>query len=918
MRYRFKALGSIYLNIDCQEFLERLLKEPAVLKHIDKEYEISLEGIPPCDAACPAGIKVKSYVNLIANKRYLEALSIIMQDNPFPGICGYVCPHPCEDECTRSDLDMAVKIRELKRWAAEYEMSRRPLAIEPYPVKYDEKVAVIGAGPSGLVTALDLTKMGYSVTVYEKEKKAGGTMRYGIPEYRLPERMLNFELSYLKKVGISIRTGRKVSSVHDLFQQGYKAVIMALGTLKGNKLNIPGADLPGVWDALNFLKMCNQGPPPEVKGTVVVIGGGNSAMDAARSAKRLGAGEVIIAYRRSRGEMPAYEEEIEEAVAEGIDIKFLSIPFKIIGDSEVKGIEMLEAELREPDRSGRRRPIPKEGSNLFIDASMIIIAVGMHPELDDFQGEIEIRKNGLIKVTESNETSAPMVFAAGDVVTGPSSVVKAIETAHNTALAIHKIFHKEDANRSCPPMPVIKTKPVSTDNLVDCRPEERYNTSIMNKESSKCLSCGSCFECDICLSSCDYKVILGQVDDNRFLMKVPTDFKVNSPGNGRLRTKEGIFDIQMYSLTPTVNVERCIGCGRCEDSCVYNAITVRHYKSKPQHAEVDTDICRVCGACTGACPTGAIQQGPLSDLSLLSEAGGIVSRTNGPVQISSIWDKGSACFENDFVGVTGLRRIGPSLLVQILGKGAPSIQFDSEHISHYLSNDNDIDELISRTNELLRLVGADKDLVGKDSSSQGDREFEVSVVQKEENSPLFNGLSILKETYKSNLGELAMDKSVQLENAYFTAEGLPVLNEMAEAVSELGEVTDLESFLIINKTKLMNTDFQGLKIALDCDGEPLVDFFNGLKNLEVVYKVPKCNRFKWERPGPNDRTEALDILKAARAADAEMFITTSPDNHSFISTITRKEAWRRTNIKVIDIFSFIRNSQRNMEVQQRE
>jgi len=319
----------------------------SILKVDGENYNIEVKGLPECSKACPAGINVKAYVNLIANRKFEEAVKVIRQANPFPAICGRICTRPCEDNCEQGVNGDSVSIRALKRYASDYELVRRSLIIEPCERIYDEKIAIVGAGPAGLSAAVDLIRMGYPVTVFEAQKDPGGMLRYAIPSYRLPKRILKREIDWIKNLGVEIKTGKRIKDPATLFKKGYSAILIAVGTPKSLPLGIEGEDADGVIDSLLFLQQINTNCPMEVKGDVVVIGGGSTAFDVARSAIRLGAKKVTLAYRRGLKEMPAENEEIKDAQDEDVKILTLAIPKRIIvKKGKLTGIEFLKAELK--------------------------------------------------------------------------------------------------------------------------------------------------------------------------------------------------------------------------------------------------------------------------------------------------------------------------------------------------------------------------------------------------------------------------------------------------------------------------------------------------------------------------------------------------------------------------------------------
>jgi len=411
-----------------------------------------------CINACPAGIDVPSYVSLIAQGRYTEALEIHRERNPFALTCGRVCPAFCEDKCRRGDIDEPIAIRMVKRLMADREIEK-PWTPKKLEGPKNKKVAVIGAGPAGLTAALRLAQLGYPVTVFEKLPVAGGWMAVGIPEYRLPRNVLNKEIENIKRAGVEIKfnqaLGKDFTTDDLLNKQGFSAVVLSIGAHKSRRLGIPGEDLPGVYHGTEFLKDVALGKIPDVKGKrVAVVGGGAVAVDAARTALRLGAGKVHIIYRRTREEMPAWKEEIHAAFHEGIQFHFLTNPVGVLGPEMVTGVECQLQKLGEFDSSGRRRPIPIEGTEFeaaefVLDADILIPAIGQAPDLACFDGtkNINTNKNGTVAVSPDLATTQEAVFAAGDLTLGPATVVEAVGQGNKVAIAVDNYFKGKKVER---------------------------------------------------------------------------------------------------------------------------------------------------------------------------------------------------------------------------------------------------------------------------------------------------------------------------------------------------------------------------------------------------------------------------------------------------------------------------------------
>lgn len=402
----------------------------------------------PCQNACPADQNAWGYVTLIGEGKFREAIALIKESNPFPGVCGRVCFHPCEGKCRRNQVDKSVAICSLKRFAADMDMN----SLDPYRPEVAQpngmKVAIVGAGPAGLSAAYFLVQRGYGVTVFESLPVAGGMLAVGIPEYRLPKEILNAEIAAITDLGVEIKLnsafGRDITT-EQLFADGYKAVLMATGAHAGQKLGIPGEDLEGVAEGVSFLRDLALKKPIKAQGRVAVIGGGNVAIDAARSALRLGATSVSVLYRRDKDDMPAYHEEILEAEKEGVHIHTLVIPKSIIGENgRVTGIECVRASLGEFDSGGRRKPVVITGSEFVLPMDMVIAAVGQKPDLSYLNGDgVMMTKGGTIETDSGLATARAGIFAAGDSVRGPASVVDAIADGRRSALTIDRYLGGE-------------------------------------------------------------------------------------------------------------------------------------------------------------------------------------------------------------------------------------------------------------------------------------------------------------------------------------------------------------------------------------------------------------------------------------------------------------------------------------------
>ena len=397
-----------------------------------------------CQNACPVSQDVPTYLALVKEGKFEEAYKVIRQTNPLPLVLGRVCNHPCESKCERGNLDEPIAIRHIKRFVADYAYENH-FEYNPQPKQMrNERIAIVGSGPAGLSAAYDLAIDGYEVTIFEALPVAGGMLAVGIPEYRLPNSILNYEIERIKKMGVEIKLNTCIETIEDLFSKGFKAVFLAIGAHSERKMDIPGESLKGVYWGVEFLRSANLGKQVELGKSVIVIGGGNSAMDCARVAKRMGA-DVRIVYRRERKDMPAIEEDIEAAEQEGIKLDCLSIPIGIMGDGKVSKVKCARMELREFDRSGRKKPYKIEGAEYVIEADAVIESIGQFPESDFLNdGKIKLAKNRTIVVDQRTlATNMEGIFAGGDAVSGPLTVIDAVAAGQRAVSSIKRYLRGE-------------------------------------------------------------------------------------------------------------------------------------------------------------------------------------------------------------------------------------------------------------------------------------------------------------------------------------------------------------------------------------------------------------------------------------------------------------------------------------------
>ncbi len=521
-------------------FDEGMAKQRAAYKlypqAVPNAYAIEKKGIAACRNACPSGQRVQGYIALIRENRYDDALRVIKEDNPFPGICGRICNHRCETACNRALLDQALDIRALKRFVTDkvYEKPRRP--VEPIAPTMSRRVAIIGAGPCGLTAAQDLCRAGYPVTVFESLPVAGGMLRVGVPEYRLPKEIIEREVADIVDLGVDLRLNSPTTNLDDVFRQGYDAVLIAVGAHEGIRLPIPGADLNGVLINTVFLRDVRLGNPPELGDRVIVIGSGDVAMDCARTAVRFGK-EVHVHYRRTIDEATADPLEIEHAQAEGVAFHYLSNPVEILGDgnNHVVGVRFVRMELGEPDESGRRRPMPIAGSEHVIPCDNVIFSVGQRAGLGFIPESVGVGLTREATIAVNPNTFAATragVFAAGDVTKGTAFVIEAVDSGHKAAASIHRYLQGEDLEPpSKPELPVVRlTKEEIQERVahgearvaprvrMQARTVEERKRSFdevnigftdqeAQAEAARCLACGVCSECLSCWYICGMKAI---------------------------------------------------------------------------------------------------------------------------------------------------------------------------------------------------------------------------------------------------------------------------------------------------------------------------------------------------------------------------------------------------------------------------
>ena len=483
------------------------------------------ECLSPCRQLCPAQINIPAYVELASQGKYAEAVNIIKERNPLPLICGRVCPAPCEQACRRAAVeDEPVHHNYIKRFVADWEMNtpdRKKPSVLPGT---GFKIAVVGGGPGGLTAAYFLRRLGHGVTIFDSKPALGGMARYGIPEYRLPKKTLDFEINEILELGVEVRTETALGTDITIpeLESDFDAILLVMGAWDNSSLRCEGEDLEGVWKGTEFLQKRELGIDVDLKDkTVVVVGGGNTAMDACRSATRMGAAKVSLLYRRTRNEMPANKVEIDAAEHEGIEYLFLAAPTRLVGDESgrVKQIEYIKMELGEPDKSGRRRPVPIEGSETLLDVDVVIAAIGQRPLVDWCTDDLKERGLELTRwdtiVTDdvTLQSGIPYIFSAGDIWSGPALLVDAIGTGRRAARSIHRFLRGEEMGFDEGTYHEPTSIPISTQVLItgvsdqpkitqpELPVEERIKTfeevdlvltpELMKAEAERCMRCGT-------------------------------------------------------------------------------------------------------------------------------------------------------------------------------------------------------------------------------------------------------------------------------------------------------------------------------------------------------------------------------------------------------------------------------------------
>ena len=606
--------------------------------------------IAPCQNACPAHVRSQEYVDLISKGKFQESLDLIRERCPLPSAIGRICPHPCEVDCNRNHVEEPINICGLKRFVANHVYNNIEEKIEFLEEKKDKKVAIIGSGPSGLTVAYHLAKRGYPVTIFERESVAGGMLRLGVPNYRLPPKALEVDIEHIKKLGVEIKTNTPIGppgpTIKEL-RKDFDAVYIGVGLPVSRRLNIEGEDLENIIYGIDFLKACSLGEEISVGKNVLVVGGGDVAVDVARSALRKGAERVEMLMLESEDIIPANTWEVEEAKEEGIIFNVSRGPNKFVGaKGKVIGLETLHCSSVF-DKDGRFNPVLEECTEDVTDGDMVIVTIGQAADLAFLDKDIKVGRG--IEIDRNNfQTSVSGVFAGGEVANGPGSAIKSIASGNKAAIAMEKYLKSEDISKLTETIPDYdKEEVVSKEDLQDLESilkEPRKNNTHISpeirkknfeeftkgmdeksamEEANRCLSCGVCEECFECVKSCVADIIDHEKIDETISLNIGS--VILSPGDAWLSCydirKGTQYRWKIVSPIAEVNEEKCIGCGECRDICPFEAIekneTTAEFKGlrdsfnpsvkiTRNKSKVNPDTCKGCGACVAICPVGAL------------------------------------------------------------------------------------------------------------------------------------------------------------------------------------------------------------------------------------------------------------------------------------------------------------------------
>lgn len=538
--------------------------------------------VAPCNEGCPVGIDIEGYMNLLRQGRKQEAVDLLLRENPMPAVTGRVCYHPCENACNRRQYDEAVGIRAVERMLGDMALAEPPT---PKVGTRAGKVAIIGSGPAGLGCAYHLARMGYAATVFEAASEAGGILRLGIPDYRLPPAILQGEIDRIRGMGVEIRCGVRLGT--DLAWEeldGYDAVFLATGAHHSRRLGLEGEDAQGIHSGLKFLRQVSQGESPEVGSRVLVLGGGNTAMDCARTALRRG-GQVEVLYRRTRAEMPAIDEEIEDAEREGIRLSFLVAPKAIrVEGGKVTGLECLRMRLGDPDASGRRRPVPVENSDFFVAADMVLTAIGEEIDLKSLPGDVET-DNGAVAVSPLGAATTRF-FAGGDLVAQPRTVAHALGAGKRAALGIdHALRRATGEKLDDVPLAALRYGGLGNVSMIRWQDDDPVVRHDAVNEVTR-------FE---------------DLNMDHFPRRPRLQGEQLAPDLCRQDFTEVLGGLQPEAAM--AEAKRCFNCGvcnTCELCLIFCPDLAISLQDDGTGFDIDYDYCKGCGVCNAECPRGAM------------------------------------------------------------------------------------------------------------------------------------------------------------------------------------------------------------------------------------------------------------------------------------------------------------------------
>ncbi|MGA1867513.1 MAG: FAD-dependent oxidoreductase [bacterium] len=622
---------------------------------------------PSCMVACPVYTDTQGYVQLVAERKYNEALELIKKVNPFPSVCGRICHHPCEENCRRKDIDGSIALRELKKFITEHTKEYRKKTRHKAEIKYDQKVAIIGGGPSGLTAAHDIIKAGYPVTVFEKEKNAGGMLSQTIPAYRLPQEVLQEDIYDIASLGVEFKTGVAIGknySFDKLIQDSFDAIIIATGLPLSNSLPLENIGTAGVELAIPFLKAAKLNQIKEIPSEVIVIGGGNVAMDVARTARRLGAQIVNIVCLENEEEIPAWDWEIEESIEEGITINYRLGPHKILDSNcTLKGC-VFKKVTRVFDEEHRFSPLYDESELTEIAGQMVIITIGQRSDLTFLESHPEfLNKNRLNINLQKMNVAGRNVFACGEVVTGPGSAIEAVSSGHDVAeLVIHYLKNKDFKSllkEELTPVPQF---------------EESFRAKI-------------------------YKYVKKsppKVDPQERI----TNFKEFEAVYTEIDAIAECCRCVACTYGAKVDEDKCVACLTCARVCPFDVPVVKDVASFP------SELCQTCGMCLVECPAGAIEIARFPHGDIISAVSTLIDRGIKDIHFTC-FHSGPTRISNDTVEVSCVTRLGVNDMLQSVVKGAQSITVtlcDEEHSPTPATIDR-FRRRVERVNKLLAETG---------------------------------------------------------------------------------------------------------------------------------------------------------------------------------------------------------------------